>query len=274
MASFADLDLSGLRVLLCDADGNLFPSEEPAFVASARVTNAFLASMGATACYLPEDLRLATTGKNFRATAVALCLVHDIAVDADLGAQWGIPSMIGKAGVDRPVLTARILEHWVGVEKRTVTEHLRRTLRPDPGVREPLTKLAAHVTLSAVSSSASMRLAACFAATALDEFFPAAVTFSAEDSLALPKSKPDPAIYRFAGQRLGCVGAEGLAIEDSVPGAQSAVGAGFPTVANLQFVPSAERSQRWASMQEAGATAVVESWSELAEMLLPHVGRP
>ena len=32
--------------LLCDADGNLFPSEEPAFDASVEVTNAFLASLG------------------------------------------------------------------------------------------------------------------------------------------------------------------------------------------------------------------------------------
>ena len=35
--------LEQVRYLLCDADGNLFPSEEPAFEASAEVTNAFLA---------------------------------------------------------------------------------------------------------------------------------------------------------------------------------------------------------------------------------------
>ena len=34
-----------LEVLLCDADGNLFPSEEPAFVASADVTNRLLADL-------------------------------------------------------------------------------------------------------------------------------------------------------------------------------------------------------------------------------------
>ncbi len=34
-----------LEALLCDADGNLFPSEEPAFVATADVTNRFLAAL-------------------------------------------------------------------------------------------------------------------------------------------------------------------------------------------------------------------------------------
>ena len=40
------LDLEAVEVLLCDADGNLFPSEEPAFVASAAVTNRLLAESG------------------------------------------------------------------------------------------------------------------------------------------------------------------------------------------------------------------------------------
>jgi hypothetical protein len=42
----SDLDRLRPVALLCDADGNLFPSEEPAFVASAVVTNQFLAELG------------------------------------------------------------------------------------------------------------------------------------------------------------------------------------------------------------------------------------
>jgi hypothetical protein len=34
---FSDVALSAVRVLLCDADGNLFPSEEPAFAAPVDV---------------------------------------------------------------------------------------------------------------------------------------------------------------------------------------------------------------------------------------------
>ena len=67
---------AGTTTLLLDADGNLVPSEEPAFVASADVTNAFLAELGVDRRFTAEQLRLATTGKNFRTTAV------DLAVDA------------------------------------------------------------------------------------------------------------------------------------------------------------------------------------------------
>ena len=42
----AVLDPAAVEILLCDADGNLFPSEDPAFVASARVTNDCLAELG------------------------------------------------------------------------------------------------------------------------------------------------------------------------------------------------------------------------------------
>jgi beta-phosphoglucomutase-like phosphatase (HAD superfamily) len=84
----------------------------------------------------------------------------------------------------------------------------------------------------------------------------------------VPTSKPDPAIYRFAGERLGVSAAAGLAIEDSVPGAESAVAAGFRTVGNIQFVPPAERAERARELEEAGAEAVIASWRELADALL------
>src|SRR3954453_8320694 len=70
-----------LEALLCDADGNLFPSEEPAFVASADVTNRLLAAHGITQRFTAEELRLATTGKNFRTTAVDLTAAHGVPVE-------------------------------------------------------------------------------------------------------------------------------------------------------------------------------------------------
>ena len=91
-------------VLLCDADGNLFPSEEPAFDASVEVTNAFLAEIGSDRRFTAGELRLATTGLNFRSTA------------RRLAAEAGVPD------VD--------VEPWVLEEKRAVTAHLARSLRP------------------------------------------------------------------------------------------------------------------------------------------------
>jgi beta-phosphoglucomutase-like phosphatase (HAD superfamily) len=235
--------LEPLEALLCDADGNLFPSEEPAFEASAEVTNRFLAELGSSQRFTPEALRLAATGMNFRATAARFA------------------AEMGREDVD--------VEPWVQEEKREVTAHLGRTLRPHEETTTALTAFAEQLTLAAVSSSALARLAACFTATGLDELIPAERRFSAEDSLPTPTSKPDPAVYLYACERLGIAPAAGLAVEDSVPGVLSAVAAGCPTVGNLLFVPEAERAARADALRNAGAIAVVTSWAELAGIVLP-----
>jgi beta-phosphoglucomutase-like phosphatase (HAD superfamily) len=232
-----------LQALLCDADGNLFPSEEPAFVASADVTNRFLAAHGIAERYTAEELRLATTGKNFRTTAADLAAAHGVRVD-DLAA-------------------------WVAQEREAVTSYLAQVLRPDDEVTTALTTLSGHLTTAAVSSSALTRLAGCFTAAGLDELIPPARRYSAEDSLPSPTSKPDPAVYQHACAELGIAPEQGLAVEDSVPGALSAVRAGCPTVGNLRFVPMAERTERAAQLRDAGVLTVVSSWAELTDLLLP-----
>jgi beta-phosphoglucomutase-like phosphatase (HAD superfamily) len=236
-----------VEALLCDADGNLFPSEEPAFDASAEVTNAFLASVGVDRRYGADELRRIATGMNFRTTAARLA---------------------GEAGV-----AAADLESWVAEERRAVTAHLGRTLRPHPPTLAALGRIAEHVPLAAVSSSALARLAVCFTATGLDGRIPADRRFSAEDSLPTPASKPDPAVYRHACEQLGIVPAAGLAVEDAVAGVQSAVAAGCPVVGNILFVPPAERDERTAALLDAGASVVVGSWDEVAH-LLPTSARP
>ena len=267
-------DATGLRglgttVLLCDADGNLFPSEEPAFVASADVTNAFLAEFGVERSFTAEELRLATTGKNFRTTAVDLAVAHGVPVEESLAARH--PDAL-TAAAGPGVLTAAALERWVQEEKRQVTRHLGSVLRPDPDVVDPLTRLAQRYLMTVVSSSATARLAACFHAAGLDPVFPEALRFSAEDSLPVPTSKPDPAVYLHACRQAGIDPRSGLAVEDSVVGARSAVAAGVPTVGNLQFVQPGERADRERGLREAGVLTVVASWSELEDVLAPDSG--
>ncbi|MCW2579894.1 MAG: Haloacid dehalogenase superfamily, subfamily variant 3 with third motif having or [Blastococcus sp.] len=243
MATVPTATLERVRMLLCDADGNLFPSEEPAFDASVQVTNAFLESLGSDRRFTAEELRLAATGLNFRSVAQRLA--------AETGAD----------AVD--------IQPWVVEEKRAVTAHLARTLQPHPPTSAALTELAEHLTLAAVSSSALARLAGCFTATDLDDLIPPERRFSAEDSLPTPTSKPDPAVYLHACAQLGIAPEAGLAVEDSVPGALSAVAAGCPTLGNLLFVAPAEREQREADLRAAGVLAVVSSWQEIADLLLP-----
>jgi HAD superfamily hydrolase (TIGR01509 family) len=237
------VDLTAVTTLLCDADGTLFPSEDPAYAASATVTNRFLDEIGAGRSYTAAELQGMTHGQNFRATAALLARLHE-----------------------RP-LSAEVLENWVEEERDVVTRHLREVLRPDPEVSDVVRSLSGRYRLAVVTSSASSRLDACLEMTGLSPCFEASLRFSAETSLPTPKSKPDPAVYRFAGERLGIEPRQGLAVEDSVNGALSAVAAGIPTVGIVRFVAPAERSARTRALRDAGALAVVSTWAEVTELL-------
>ncbi|MEV7428448.1 HAD family phosphatase [Nocardioides sp. NPDC092400] len=238
-----ELDLGPVRALLLDADGNLFASEEPAFAASTGVTNDFLARLGSDHHWEPADLQAAALGRNFRSLA------------GDLAAEQGV------------TVPDDEMETWVAREQDVVTRHLAATLVPDPAVSDALRLLADRWQLAVVSSSALGRLAACFTAADLDEVLPVADRFSAQDSLPAPTSKPDPAVYLLALERLGLAPHEAVAVEDAVSGARSAVGAGIPTVGNLVFVPEPERAERRRALLDAGVVAVVEDWDELVDLL-------
>ncbi len=236
---YADLDLGSADVLLCDADGTLFPSEEPAFEMSAVVTNRLLAHLEVDDRFTASELQALTNGKNFRASA------------SDLAATYGHR------------LTPGDLEWWVAEEKKAVTRHLAEVLRPDPRVIASLSELARRFQLAIVTSSAATRLDACLEATGLAGLFPRDLRFSAEDSLPRPLSKPDPAIYTYAGRELGIDQQQGVAVEDSVNGTLSAVAAGFTTIGTVQFVPAEVRAARVEELRRAGAVAVVDDWTDL-----------
>jgi beta-phosphoglucomutase-like phosphatase (HAD superfamily) len=270
-----EFDPAPITTLLLDADDNLFGSERPAFDASTEVTNRFLARFGVTAPLSSEELRKRAVGKNFRNTALDLAVQCEVPLEQTL--VQGRPAAVVASDSDLAsgdALSADELEKWVLQERERVTAHLAVTLKPDPSVLEPLTDLAAHYALSAVSSSATKRLRACFAATGLDALIAEDVTFSAEDSLPVPTSKPDPAVYLHAGQVLGVEAHQGLAVEDSVAGVSSAVAAGYATVGNLMFLLPDERQSRRAELIDAGAVAITDSWRALAEVLLLSAATP
>ena len=195
--------------LLCDADGNLYPSEEPAFEASVGVTNRLVAHLGSGNRFTADELRSASVGMNFRSLAQRL---------AD---QYGAS------------LSPEEIQCWVDEENRVVTAHLRRTLRPVQPVLDVLTGLSERFELAVVSSSAFSRLAVCFTVSGLDSLFPAAARFSAQDSLATPSSKPDPAVYRHATRQLGLSAEPRCGVETPLPGSSRSVAAGVQTVATM-----------------------------------------
>ncbi|MFZ1163627.1 HAD family hydrolase [Mycobacterium sp.] len=262
-------DPASITTLLLDADDNLFPSEAPAFDASAEVTTRFMARFGVSAPLSGDELRKKAVGKNFRSTATDLAVLSGVPFEKTLAD--GRPDAVLASEADLAsgrALTAAELEQWVRREREQVTAHLAVTLKPDPEVLTPLHDLAPRFAMAAVSSSALGRLKASFTAAGLDLLVPEAVRFSAEDSLPVPTSKPDPAVYLHAGRVLGVEGPHGLAVEDSVPGVTSAVAAGYFAVGNVMFVPADERQSRTRELLDAGAVAVTDSWRELADALI------
>jgi HAD superfamily hydrolase (TIGR01509 family) len=243
------IDPTRITTVLFDIDGNLFDSEPVALEASAPVTDRLAEAMGLVERFTPESLRLATTGRNFRALAAEF---------ASGNGRWSTPTR---------TLSEDELEYWVEEENRVVSDHLRHRLQPDAVVQDAVERIAARFAVAAVSSSSIGRLQACFAATGLAHHFPPARCFSAEDSLDPPVSKPDPAVYLEALRRLGLRAEEAVAIEDSARGAQAAVAAGCPTIGNLAFVHAEDRPRRRAELLDVGVAAVVGSWAEAVDLL-------
>jgi len=243
-------DPAHITTLLLDADDNLFPSEAPAFDASAQVTTRFLARFGVSAPLSGDELRKKAVGKNFRSTATDLAVLSRVPFETALADARPDAVVASNSDVaSGRALTADELEQWVRQEREQVTAHLAITLVPDPEVLEPLLK-------------------ASFTAAGLDPLIPAELRFSAEDSLPVPTSKPDPAVYMHAGRVLGVEADQGLAVEDSVPGVKSAVAAGYLAVGNVMFVPADERRHRTAELIDAGAVAITDSWRALADALM------
>lgn len=237
------VDLTHVTTVLLDADGTLFGSEEPAYAASAGVTNALLAALGIERDYTPEELQAIGEGKNFRAAALDLALAH------------GVP------------LSPDELERWVLRERDVVTAHLRDVLAAEDGVADAVQMLGRRFGLAVVTSSAMVRLETCLGVTGLADLLPSPCRFSAEDSLESPVSKPDPAIYRHAARALDLEPDAGLAVEDTVNGVRSAVAAGFTTVGTVQFVPVAERPLRAQQLLASGAVTVIGDLRHLVPLL-------
>lgn len=133
MIDLGELDLIDVRMLLCDADGNLFPSEEPAFVASAEVTNRFLEHFGVVRRYTPTELRRATTGKNFRMTAVDLLVEAGVPIAPQLAAQHAEAVVAhGESADGQRILTDEALQWWVRGRKSMSPHTSARCSGPTP----------------------------------------------------------------------------------------------------------------------------------------------
>lgn len=192
-----------------------------------------------------ETLIKEFVGQNFRGMLTSLQSVHGIEISPEE------------------------MESYVTREEDAVIAKLRQSLRPCAGVDEQLEKLAASgkYKLSVVSSSALRRVKASIEKVGQDKYFQGDVVFSAATSLPKPTSKPDPAIYLHALEKLGKTAAESVAIEDSKSGTLSGTRAGIKVIGYVGPYADDKKQEMEQVLRDAGAVVIMQHWAEFPEML-------
>ncbi len=165
-------------------------------------------------------------------------------------------------------MTDAELEDYVRREEDVVIAKLEEKLVSCPGVDAVLEQLAASgkYKLAVVSSSALRRVRASIEKVGQAKYFGQDV-YSAATSLPKPTSKPDPAVYLFAMEKLGKKAAECVAVEDSKSGTLSGTRAGIKVIGYVGPYKEAEREHMVKVLTEAGAVVIMEDWSEFDAVL-------
>lgn len=166
-------------------------------------------------------------------------------------------------------ISSEELEKYVLAEEDAVIAKLKAKLVPCPGVDAQLEQLAASnkYQLSVVSSSALRRVRASIEKVGQDKYFQGDVVFSAATSLPKPTSKPDPAIYLWALEKLGKKAEEAVAIEDSKSGTLSGTRAGITVIGYVGPYPEDKKEEMRKVLSDAGAVIIMDHWDEFPEAL-------
>ena len=162
------------------------------------------------------------------------------------------------------------MEKYVKMEEDRVIATLEKKAQPCVGANEELEKLAKQgkYGLAVVSSSALRRVVASVKKVDQAKYFPDGHIFSAATSLPKPTSKPDPAIYLWACEKIGVKPSECVAVEDSKSGTLSAVRAGIHTIAYVGSYHDPTKAKEVADMLvENGAKVVMNHWSEFEKCM-------
>lgn len=247
MEALTDVLPTQITEILFDCDNTLVLSEELAFEACAELANEILAqSTDVPDRYTGPSLMKEYVGMNFRGVLTAMEKKFNFTINPD------------------------DMEKYVKMEEDRVIATLEKKAQPCVGANEELDKLAKHgkYGLAVVSSSALRRVVASVKKVDQAKYFPEAHIFSAATSLPKPTSKPDPAIYLWACEKIGVKPAECVAVEDSKSGTLSAVRAGIHTIAYVGSYHDPSKAKEVADMLvDNGAKVVMNHWSEFEKCM-------
>ncbi|KAF2397987.1 HAD-like protein [Trichodelitschia bisporula] len=238
--------MPAITTILFDCDNTLVLSEELAFEACAELSNEILEKNGIDYRYTGPALLKDFVGQNFRGMMV---------------------SLTKKFGF---TLEDHEFDVYVDRELGKVIETLEKKAQPCPGVMAQLEKLQAEgkYHLAVVSSSALSRVEASIRKVEMGQYFKHDEVFSAASSLPKPTSKPDPAVYIFAMEKLGVKPQECVAVEDSRSGATAAKRAEIPLIGYVgPYEEDEKEHMRKVLKEECGAIYVMEHWDEFPNAL-------
>lgn len=235
------------KVILFDHDGTVVDSETIALESAWRLTSEVACEFPGAKFYdLPEFVK-SFAGKPYRE------ILAQIYANS--------PTKLTEADIERLVLE----------EEDRAIECLNVAATATEGTPEVLAHLRDNgYNFALVSNSSLRRLSACLAASGVISYFPSDRTFSAHDSLPIPKTKPFPDIYLHAVECLNVEISECVAVEDSISGVKSAVAAGISEIVGYiggTHINESERSDRAAALRSTGAHHIIEQMPDLLQFL-------
>lgn len=236
----------GVKQIFFDCDNTLVSTEEVASEAAATVVNKVLADRNVSRRFENMELFTLYFGKTAREMIVELQKEYHFS------------------------LSEEQLAAYTSYEEDLVIELIHANPIPCGGVKEILQQLyeSKNYKLAVVSSSPIRRIRAALEAANIARYFDHDQVFSAKSSMPSPKSKPDPAIYRWAMKKNNVEAHECIAFEDSRSGARSAIDAGITCVAYVGAYSSGEMQRQVAkTLEDEGCTMVMTHYNELRDCL-------
>ncbi|KPM33992.1 hypothetical protein AK830_g12580 [Neonectria ditissima] len=235
-----------ITTLLLDCDNTLVQSETLAFEACADLTNEILSARNVNLQFTGRQLQREFVGQSFQSMMRSLETNYNVSCN----------------------ISDAELERYAGMEDDRVIAKLVQKLQPCEGANAELERLAGRYRLAVVSSSALRRVRASLDKAGQAGFFGPDDVFSAADSLPVPTSKPDPAVYLHALKVMGVAAGECVAVEDSRSGAVSASRAGIVAIGYTGACEDAEEAEALrAVLEKAGCKLVMSSWVEFPDLL-------
>ncbi|ETI23732.1 hypothetical protein G647_05537 [Cladophialophora carrionii CBS 160.54] len=235
-----------IKYLLFDCDNTLVQSEDVASEICCELINEVLEKRDVAVRFSPEDLITEFVGLNFRRILVTL--------QRQLGFE----------------LSEDELKACNRTQEDRVVANIEAKTQPCPGVTETLARLhkSKDFVLAVASSSSLRRIRTCLRVTGLIKYFDDDKIFSAADSLSGPSSKPDPAVYLHALEKLGALAGQCLTVEDSMSGVGAAVGANLKC---LGYVGSThtlgQRTEMARQLLDAGCVDIMWHWGSYGKHL-------